>query len=125
MAIIIVDASAIAAVAFGEPQADSVSDRLTGAVLVAPSLIWFELANICLKKVRRQPEDAEQFLAGLRIALNLGIGSREVDCMAVVTLARNTGLSAYDASYLWLARELGVELVSLDAELNEAAKSAP
>jgi predicted nucleic acid-binding protein len=45
--------------------------------------------------------------------------------MAVVALARGTGLSAYDASYLWLSRELGVELVSLDTQLNEVAKGAP
>ena len=122
MAVTIVDASALAAVAFGEPQAQAVSGRLTGATLVAPALIWFELANICLKKIRRQPEDAESFLVGLRYALHLGVQAREVDCLAVVALARETGLSGYDASYLWLARELGAELVSLDTQLIEAGK---
>jgi predicted nucleic acid-binding protein len=32
-----------------------------------------------------------------------------------------TGLSAYDASYLWLARDLDVELVTLDRQLAKAA----
>ena len=33
-----------------------------------------------------------------------------------------TGLTTYDASYLWLARDLGVELVTLDRQLAEAAE---
>jgi predicted nucleic acid-binding protein len=35
-------------------------------------------------------------------------------------LAVMTGLSAYDASYLWLARRLGAELVTLDKQLAKA-----
>ncbi|MFC1661718.1 hypothetical protein ACFL3S_09755 [Gemmatimonadota bacterium] len=38
--------------------------------------------------------------------------------------ALELGLSAYDAAYLWLARELNVELVSLDARL-DAGDTAP
>ncbi|MBM4034093.1 MAG: type II toxin-antitoxin system VapC family toxin [Planctomycetes bacterium] len=125
MALTVVDASALAAVAFGEPEAESVNERLKGATLLASGLIWFELANICLKKIRRQPEDAERFLAGFSYARHLGIQEREVDYLAVIALARRTGLSAYDASYLWLSRELGVELVSNDTQLNQAAESAP
>ncbi len=36
-------------------------------------------------------------------------------------LATETGLTAYDASYLWLARQLGAELVTLDQQLARAA----
>ena len=37
-----------------------------------------------------------------------------------LTPARDTGLSAYDAAYLWLARHLGAELVTLDEPLAAA-----
>ena len=40
-----------------------------------------------------------------------------VDQSAVVRLASATGLSSYDASCLWLARDLGVELITLDRRL--------
>ena len=40
------------------------------------------------------------------------------------TLAVELGLSAHDAAYVWLARELDVELVSLDARLN-ASEQGP
>ena len=39
----------------------------------------------------------------------------------VVQLAGETGLSTYDASYLWLSRHLRGELVTLDQALREAA----
>jgi uncharacterized protein with PIN domain len=50
----VVDASALAALLFAEPEADSIARRLEGARLVAPSLVDFELANVCLTKMRRQ-----------------------------------------------------------------------
>jgi predicted nucleic acid-binding protein len=40
----------------------------------------------------------------------------------VVRLAVDTGLSAYDASYLWLALALKAELVTLDARLANAVR---
>ena len=39
----------------------------------------------------------------------------------LVDVARSTGLTAYDAAYLWLARELEVELVTLDVRLEVAS----
>jgi predicted nucleic acid-binding protein len=42
----------------------------------------------------------------------------------VVPLAAETGLTAYDASYLWLSRHLNAELVTLDRKLAKAALPA-
>jgi predicted nucleic acid-binding protein len=41
----------------------------------------------------------------------------EVDLDGTLRLAIETGLTAYDASYLWLARYLPAELVTLDRQL--------
>jgi predicted nucleic acid-binding protein len=46
-----------------------------------------------------------------------------VDHDQTAGLALETGLTAYDASYLWLARRLGAELVTLDKALDAAAKA--
>lgn len=40
-----------------------------------------------------------------------------------VGLTRAAKLTSNDASYVWLARKLGAELVTLDRELGLAAKS--
>ena len=49
------------------------------------------------------------------------IETTQVDFNETVGLAERCGLSLYDASYLWLARHLGVELVTLDKKLERAA----
>jgi len=50
MAVKVVDASALAALLFGEPEAEAVAGQLSNARLVAPGLLAFELANVCLIK---------------------------------------------------------------------------
>lgn len=45
-----------------------------------------------------------------------------VDYYGVLALAEATGLTAYDASYLWIARGLGAELVTLDRKLAAAMR---
>jgi predicted nucleic acid-binding protein len=42
-----------------------------------------------------------------------------------VALAAETGLTAYDASYLWLSHRLRVPLVTLDSKLAQAALARP
>jgi predicted nucleic acid-binding protein len=117
----VVDASAAGALVFSEPGADRVVADLAGASLVAPALLGFELASICLKKVRAHPRKAAQILAAFRLAHRLAIEFVDVAHEEVVTLARETGLTTYDASYLWLARHLGADLVTLDERVRRAA----
>jgi predicted nucleic acid-binding protein len=44
--------------------------------------------------------------------------------LRVVALAAKTGLTAYDASYLWLSQRLGAPLVTLDRKLARASLGA-
>jgi uncharacterized protein with PIN domain len=46
MAVKVVDASAVAALLFSEPEAEIVASALDGAELVAPTLLSFELTNV-------------------------------------------------------------------------------
>ncbi len=117
----VVDASAIAAILFAEPEAEAIAERLTGARLAAPSLLDYELANVCLIKIRRQPAQREALRAALRLAQRLKVEIVAVDQAATLDLAEATGLTAYDASYLWLARSLDGELVTLDRKLAAAS----
>ena len=117
---IVIDASALGAIVFNEPKGESVTQRLGDSPLAAPALLRFELANICLKKIRKHPEQEAVLLAALRRGLAVRAEIHDVDHAEVVPLARETGLSAYDASYLWLARHLNAELVTLDQALDDA-----
>lgn len=117
----VVDASALAALVFGEPQAETIAARLEGARLAAPSLIDFELANVCLTKIRRRRGDRDALRAAFRLARRLRVEIVAVDHAAVVDLAEAAGLTAYDASYLWVAKALDAELVTLDRKLAAAS----
>lgn len=121
MAVRVVDASALAALLFGEPEAETIAERLAEARLVAPGLLAFELANVCLVKARRHPELRAALMAAFRLRMRLGVEEVAVDHDRVLEVAAERGLTAYDASYLWLAEELGVELVTLDRQLARTA----
>jgi predicted nucleic acid-binding protein len=119
---VVVDASAIGAIAFGEPDGPTLKAHLEGETLVAPALIDFELMNIAVKKARKRPETAGQIAVGLGAALQLPLTRVAVPGLEILVLASETGLTAYDAAYLWLARSRDVELVTLDKTL---ARFAP
>jgi predicted nucleic acid-binding protein len=106
---------------FGEPEAGEAAARLRGAALAAPALLPFEIASVCVKKLARHPEQRELLLAVTRLFKRLEIAQHDVDLRGIVELAHQSGLSAYDASYLWLARHLRGELVTLDARLARAS----
>ncbi len=124
--LVVVDASALAAVAFKEPAGRDIRDRLANRQLVAPHLLAYELTNTALTKLRRHPTQATIIRTGLSRVLSddFAIGWSDVDHDAVLALAGRTGLTGYDASYLWLARHLDAELVTLDAELQRAINRA-
>lgn len=123
MRICVVDASAMGALLFGEPRAEEVADILEGARLVAPALLWFELASVCLKKIAAYPEMEARLMSAFDLLSRFAIDTVQVDHPATVFLAKKTGLTTYDASYLWLGKELKGELITLDESLVQAMDS--
>jgi predicted nucleic acid-binding protein len=119
----VIDASALAALAFAEPGADLVLDAIDGHRIHAPTLLSFELMNVAWKRLKKSPSSASMFFESLEDTQNFGIQFRGVDHRAVVELAVETGLTAYDASYLWLSRHLNAPLVTLDRKLAAHAKN--
>ena len=93
---------------------------MTEFELHAPMLLAYELTNIARKKSVEHPEYVQTASAALRTALNLHWHWSEVDHLAVLRLALETALTTYDASYLYLARSLGVPLVTFDERLAKA-----
>ena len=119
----VVDASAVVALLFDELTRDSVVARLRGGSLHAPSLLVFEVASACLKKIRAAPREREALLDAFSLFNALSITLEPVDLREAITVAERTGLSLYDASYLALTLTLGSELITLDAKLARAAEA--
>lgn len=117
----VVDASALGALLFGEPKARDIARRLNGATLTAPTLLRYEVASICLKKLGGYPEQRTGLLEMLDHFERMDLRELPVPSEDVVILAESENLTVYDAAYLWLARALGAELVTLDSALRRAS----
>lgn len=115
----VVDASALAAVLFDEPEAAPVLASVSGA-LIAPGLIRYEVASVCTVKTIRYPERASEIDARHRLLGSLALELIEPDWDRLPALARRWQLSAYDAAHLQLALDRKVPLVTLDARLAAA-----
>ena len=120
----VVDASAIGALLFGERDGPWVHGMVSGLTFVVPAMFHFELGNICWTKIRRYPTSPTPCSAiWLRWNAQPPVAAMAVDLIDTMQLARETSLTFYDASYLWLAQDRAVDLISLDAKLVHAATS--
>jgi predicted nucleic acid-binding protein len=122
MSVLVVDALALGALVFGEPGAEEIAEALSHGPVVAPALLWFEFTSICLRKLSIYPKQKEQILTAFLSARQLAIEVAEVNHLEVIDLARETSLTSYDASYLWLALHLKAELITLDKKLLKVAQ---
>jgi predicted nucleic acid-binding protein len=113
----VVDASAVAAILFGEPAADDIVRRLGARELAAPSLLPYEIVSVAGGKVRRGEIPAETAAMALEAFVRVSIALHDPDCLEVFRLTVRTRLTAYDAVYLSLAHSLSADLVTLDAKL--------
>jgi predicted nucleic acid-binding protein len=100
----VLDASVVVALLFNELTRESVVSRLRGASLYAPNLLSFEAANACLKKMRAAPAQRHMLLEAFALFPALSIELKTI----------------YDATYLWLARTMSAELLTLDDRLARA-----
>jgi len=118
--IIVIDASALGAILFGEPDAEIVEQHISDSLLIAPDILDYEITNIAFKKWRKQEMPEPLLRAALAGRDAIIVKLLSVDFEAVFNLTIQTRLTAYDASYLWVARQYDAELVTLDKRLNAA-----
>lgn len=121
MVVKVIDASALAAIVFVEPEGKNVIREIEGCELAAPFLLPFELANVCLTKQRRHSTQREQLLSNFLLVDRMAIRYVGMNMVQVLLLAEEHNLTAYDASYLFLSLELEASLVTLDKRLAKAA----
>ena len=105
--------------------ADAVLNRLTKVSAIVP-LIWpLEVVNVLLsaERQKRLSKSASMRFLTLLSQLPIFMEYERPDKMMkdLLTLARTSNLSSYDASYLDLAMRKGVPIATLDKNLIEAA----
>lgn len=119
---LVVDASVLAAALFGEEENDLAMSWMRGHSLAAPQLVDYEIANIALNKLRRNQIGADSAAQSLTLFAELELARLPAPADGVFSIATQYDLSAYDASYLWLAVHLGSPLATFDKRLGTAAR---
>ena len=128
---VVVDASVALAWCFPDEAssyADEVLVALEGKQILIPAVWGLEIANAILVGERQkrlgQPE-IQLFTALLaNLALTQDALSANQSIKDVLPLAREYGLSAYDAAYLELSIRQNAPLATLDKKLQNAAQRA-
>lgn len=95
--------------------------------LVAPDLLFAEMASITSKKVRRgdvSELEATEILEDLQSANLATVPCRELASTAC-SLSLETGRSAYDSMYLALALRLDIQLITADERFFNAIRPLP
>jgi len=109
----------------GNGYAEAVLESLDSAQVFVPAIWPLEVGNVLLvaeRKERLSQAAVVRFLAllgGLPITVEQEPPERMFK--EIVSLAREQGLTTYDASYLDLAMRRGLPLATLDASLVRAA----
>lgn len=109
----------------GDGYADAVLGSLAGSEALVPGIWPLEVVNVlaAAERLRRLTEtDSARFLA-LLADLPIRVIQEPPQRITgeILALARETGLSSYDASYLDLAMREGAPLATLDDGLRKAA----
>lgn len=123
---LVADCSAFLPLCF-EDESSAVADAMIAEIAsrgaLVPAIWWYEIRNVLVVNERRgrievaQSDDFLHLLGQLPIVVVLD--DDEIDA---VGLARNFGLTVYDAAYLALAQSRQVPLVTLDRKLGDAAR---
>ena len=105
-----------------EPAASRTVERVIETGGIVPRIWWYELRNALSMNERRGRITAQQVADTLAdsAALGIEIDDRH-DEASILGLARQHGLSVYDAAYLEVAYRRGLPLATLDQRLSAAA----
>ncbi len=125
----VVDTSIVMSWCFEDEEnsyAEDVLESLEFAQALVPAIWPLEVGNVLLvaeRKKRLSQAAVVRFLALLDgLPITVEQETRERMLKEIVSLAREHGLSTYDASYLDLAMRLDLPLATQDTSLAKAAK---
>ena len=88
----------------------------------APTLLTYELASVLLKAVKKSVLKALDGIEALKAISFLGINLAPVlweEAAEVFETASSSGLTIYDAAYLWLSKKLDAVLITADEKLRK------
>ncbi len=123
---VIVDASVAAKIYFAEAFSDDAQSVLRFADgLIAPELLFIEMASLAAKRARRGTatlDEAARAVSQVRSLIDEAIPTADL-AQRAFELSAEHGVSAYDGSYLALAETRGLRVLTADFRLVRRAEA--
>jgi len=119
---IVVDTSIIIAVLANEPEKEALVEVTTGADLIAPRSVHWEIGNAFSAMLRRKRIRLEQAIQAVQLYQQIPIRFVDVEMEETLKIADTLGIYAYDAYLIRCALKYQSPLISLDRSLVNAAK---
>lgn len=119
---VVVDTSVVLAVVINEPEKETLVELTTGADLIVPHSVHWEIGNAFSAMLRRGRIATEQALEAIRLYRQIPLRFVEVGLEESLKLADAVGIYAYDAYLIRCALRYQAPLISLDRKLVRAAK---
>ncbi len=119
---IVIDTSVVIAVIANEPVKEALVELTTGADLIAPHSVHWEVGNALSAMLRRERIKIEQAIQAVQIYQQIPIRFVDVELEETLKIAAALGIYAYDAYLIRCAVKYKSPLISLDRGLIGAAK---
>jgi len=119
---IVVDTSAIIAVIANGPEKEALVELTTGADLIAPRSVHWEIGNAFSAMLRGERIKVEQAIQAVKLYQQIPIRFVDVELEETLRIADALGIYAYDAYLIRCALKYRAPLISLDRNLVHAAK---
>jgi len=122
--LLVVDTSVILAVVLNEPSKPLLIQLTSGAELLAPASLHWEIGNALSAMIKRKRLTREEALHALSEYRTIPLRFIEVALDDAVTLAAQFGIYAYDAYFIACAHTQAVAFLTIDNGLTVAARAA-
>jgi predicted nucleic acid-binding protein len=118
---IVSDTNIFLAVALDEQEKDRIIELTSGADVIAPEILPYEIGNALSAMIKRKRLTLEQALSAQASANVIPVRLISVDIRRALQLAMDFNLYAYDAYFLQCAKSLAHPLITLDGRMKQVA----
>jgi len=115
------DTNIFLAVALDEPERERIIQLSTGADIVAPEILPYEIGNALSSMVKRKRLTDKEALSAQKRANLIPVRLVSVDIHQALQLAFDYNIYAYDAYFLQCARTLSQPILTLDKRMMQVA----
>ena len=118
---LVIDANVVIATILNEPHRDVLLQLTAGHELISPASLPWEIGNALSAMFKRKSLSLQQAEAAMDLYLRIPIRLLDVDIKKAVRISNERSMYAYDAYMIEASLQSGVELLTLDRRLREAA----